>query len=62
MELLTDGGVSYVGASRLKLDGRQQYRMDDYATGMPAFGVGIAAWTAPVFVDDLFDTEANTFA
>ncbi|MFT6428143.1 MAG: outer membrane receptor protein involved in Fe transport, partial [Brevundimonas sp.] len=62
LELLADGGLSYVGASRLTFDGRQQYRMGDYGTGRLALGVEASAWTATVFVDNLFDTEANTFA
>ncbi|WP_350224847.1 TonB-dependent receptor [Brevundimonas sp. MEB006b] len=62
LHLLADGGLSYIGASRLTFDGRQQYRMGDYGTGRLAFGVEASAWTATVFVDNLFDTEANTFA
>jgi outer membrane receptor protein involved in Fe transport len=62
LQLLADGGLSYVGASRLTFDGRQQYRMGDYGTGRLALGVEASAWTATVFVDNLFDTEANTFA
>lgn len=49
-QLLANGGLSYVGASRLTFDGRQQYRMGDYGTG-----------TATVFVENLFDTEVNPF-
>ena len=62
LDLLIDGGPFYVGASRLTFGGRQHYRMGDYATGRLAFGVGTAGWTAIVFVDTLFDTEANTLA
>lgn len=62
LDLLIDGGPFYVGASRLTFGGRQHYRMGDYATGRLAFGVRTAGWTATVFVDTLFDTEANTLA
>jgi outer membrane receptor protein involved in Fe transport len=62
LQLLADGGLSYVGASRLTFDGRQQHRMGDYGTGRLALGVEASAWTATLFVDNLFDTEANTFA
>ncbi|WP_306002747.1 hypothetical protein [Brevundimonas sp. C43] len=36
--------------------------MGDYATGRLVFGVEASAWTATVFVDNLFDTDPNTFA
>ncbi|WP_159457579.1 TonB-dependent receptor [Brevundimonas sp. SH203] len=62
LQLIADGGVSYVGASRLTFDGRQQHRMGDYATGRLSMGVEAAPWVATVFVDNLFDTRANTFA
>jgi len=62
LQLIADGGVSYVGASRLTFDGRQQHRMGDYATGRLSLGVEAAPWVATVFVDNLFDTKANTFA
>jgi iron complex outermembrane recepter protein len=62
LHLLADRGLTYIGASRLTFDGHQQYRMGDYGTGRLAFGVEASAWTATVFVDNLFDTEANTFA
>ena len=62
LHLLADGGLSYVGASRLTFDGRQKHRMGDYATGRLSLGVEASAWTARLFVDNLFDTKANTFA
>ena len=62
MEPLADGSLSYVGASRLTFDGRQQYRMGDYDAGRPAVGVKALARTATVFVANLFYTRANTFA
>jgi iron complex outermembrane receptor protein len=62
LHLLADGGLSYVGSSRLTFDGRQQHRMGDYGTGRFALGVEASPWVATLFVDNLFDTEANTFA
>lgn len=62
LQLIADGGLSYVGSSRLTFDGRQQHRMGDYATGRLSMGVEATPWVATVFVDNLFDTEANTFA
>ena len=62
LHLLADGGLSYVGASRLTFDGRRKHLMGDYATGRLSLGVEASAWTARLFVDNLFDTKANTFA
>lgn len=62
LQLIADGGLSYVGESRLTFDGRQQHRMGDYATGRLSLGVEAGPWVATVFVDNLFDTDANTFA
>jgi len=62
MDLIADGGLSYVGSSRLTFDGRKLHSMGDYATARLALGVEAAPWTAVLFVDNLFDTEANTFA
>ena len=62
LRLIADGGLSYVGESRLTFDGRQQHRMGDYATGRLSLGVEAGSWVATVFVDNLFDTDANTFA
>ena len=36
--------------------------MGDYGTGRFALGVEASPWVATLFVDNLFDTEANTFA
>jgi len=57
-----DGVVTYVGASRLTFDASRRYRMGDYVTGRLAAGVEGDHWSATAFVDNPFDTEANTFS
>ncbi|MET3837721.1 hypothetical protein ABIB58_003085 [Brevundimonas sp. UYEF29] len=62
LDVVADGGLSYVDASRLTFDGRERYHMRTYGTGRLALSVQASARTATVFVDTLFDTEANSFA
>jgi iron complex outermembrane receptor protein len=57
-----DGVVTYVGASRLTFDASRRYRMGDYVTGRLAAGIEGDHWSATAFVDNPFDTEANTFS
>jgi outer membrane receptor protein involved in Fe transport len=62
LQLLADGGLTYIGSSRLTFDGRQRHRMGDYGTGRLSMGIEASPWVATLFVENLFDTEANTFA
>ena len=62
LDLRADGHVAYVGASRLTFDAQRRSRMGDYMTGRVSLGVEGASWAATAFVDNPFDTEANTFA
>lgn len=57
-----DGSVAYVGASRLTFDASRRYRMGDYVTGRLSTGIEADNWSATAFVDNPFDTEANTFS
>ena len=62
LEFVAEGGVAYVGASRLTFDADKRSRMGDYTTGRVSVGVEGGWWSATAFVDNPFDTEANTFA
>ncbi|MGV3580069.1 TonB-dependent receptor domain-containing protein [Brevundimonas sp.] len=62
LEFQADGSFAYVGASRLTFDAARRSRMGDYTTARLSIGVEAASWTATAFVDNPFDTEANTFA
>lgn len=62
LELVADGHLAYVGASRLTFDAERRSRMGDYVTGRVSLGVEASWWSATAFVDNPFDTEANTFA
>ena len=62
VELVADGNVAYVGASRLTFDAERRSRMGDYMTGRISAGVEGSWWSATAFVDNPFDTEANTFS
>ena len=57
-----DGSIAYVGASRLTFDASRRYRMGDYVTGRLSIGIESDRWSATAFVDNPFDTEANTFS
>ncbi|WP_426051706.1 TonB-dependent receptor domain-containing protein [Brevundimonas sp. SL161] len=62
LELRADGHLAYVGASRLTFDAERRSRMGDYMSGRVSLGVEAASWSATAFVDNPFDTQANTFA
>lgn len=62
LEFRAEGHVAYVGASRLTFDAERRSRMGDYMTGRLSLGVEASWWSATAFVDNPFDTEANTFA
>ena len=62
LEFRTEGHLAYVGASRLTFDAARRSRMGDYTTGRFSLGVEASWWSATAFVDNPFDTEANTFA
>jgi iron complex outermembrane receptor protein len=62
MVFTADAVVAYVGASRLTFDASRRYRMGDYITGRLATGIEGDHWSATAFVDNPFDTEANTFS
>lgn len=57
-----DGSLTYVGASRLTFDASRRYRMGDYVTSRLSAGVDGDRWSATAFIDNPFDTEANTFS
>lgn len=62
LELRADGHLAYVGASRLTFDAERRSRMGGYMSGRVSLGVEAAWWSATAFVDNPFDTQANTFA
>lgn len=62
LDLQADGSLAYVGASRLTFDAERRSRMGDYTTVRLSIGVAADRWSATAFVDNPFDTEANTFA
>ena len=62
LELQADGSIAYVGSSRLTFDAARRSRMGDYTTARFSIGVAAPSWSATAFVDNPFNTEANTFA
>lgn len=57
-----EGGVAYVGASRLTFDAARRNRMGDYVTGRFSVGLEANRWSLRAFVENPFDTQANTFS
>lgn len=57
-----EGGAAYVGDSRLTFDAERRNRMGDYVTGRVSVGLEADRWSLRAFVDNPFDTKANTFA
>jgi iron complex outermembrane receptor protein len=57
-----DASVAYVGASRLTFDAERRSRMGDYITGRLSAGLQGPWWALTAFVDNPFDTVANTFS
>jgi iron complex outermembrane receptor protein len=57
-----DASVAYVGASRLTFDAERRSRMGDYVTGRLSAGLQGPWWALTAFVDNPFDTVANTFS
>ena len=62
MDFVADASAAYVGPSRLTFDAERRYRMGDYVTGRLSVGVEAAHWAATAFVDNPFDTRANTLS
>ncbi len=62
LSLEADGNLAYVGPSHLTFDAERRSRMGGYTTGRISLGVQAANWSATAFVDNPFDTEANTFS
>ena len=62
ISLVAEGNLAYVGPSRLTFDAERRNRMGDYMSGRISAGFESARWAAIAFVDNPFDTEANTFA
>lgn len=60
--LVSAGNVAYVGPSHLTFDIPSSHPMGGYAFARIAMGVEGDRWSAVAFIDNLFDTEANTFA
>lgn len=62
LNVIGQATVAYVGESRLTFDAAKRYRMGEYVTGRASIGVESGRWSAVAFVDNPFDTEANTFS
>lgn len=62
LTLVSAGNVAYVGPSHLTFDIPSSHPMGGYAFARIALGVEGGRWSAVAFIDNLFDTEANTFA
>lgn len=62
LTLVSAGNVSYVGPSHLTFDIPASHPMGGYAFARIALGVEGERWSVVGFIDNLFDTEANTFA
>lgn len=60
--LVSTGNVAYVGPSHLTFDAPTSHPMGGYVFSRVAMGVEAGRWSAIAFIDNLFDTEANTFA
>ena len=60
--LTVTGDVSYVGPSYVTFDAEKRHRQGDYAKARVSVGLEGGGWSAIVFIDNVFDTEANTFA
>lgn len=54
--------VAYVGSSRLTFDAERRNNMGDYVTGRLAAGVAMRRWRLTAYVDNPFNSSANTFA
>ncbi|RZJ41944.1 MAG: TonB-dependent receptor, partial [Brevundimonas sp.] len=57
-----EGSLAYVGASRLTFDAERRYRMGDYVTGRISTGFETERWAVVAFVENPFNTAANTFS
>lgn len=62
VQAFASGQLNYVGPSRLTFDAERRHRMGDYVTGRVSAGLSKAPWSASVFIDNPFDTVANTFS
>ncbi|ADL00481.1 TonB-dependent receptor domain-containing protein [Brevundimonas subvibrioides] len=62
LDLIGQATVAYVGESRLTFDAARRYRMGEYVTGRASIGVESRRWSATAYVENPFDTEANTFS
>ncbi|MGO4410730.1 MULTISPECIES: TonB-dependent receptor domain-containing protein [unclassified Brevundimonas] len=60
--VFAEGHLAYVGPSRLTFDAEKRNRMGDYVTGRVSAGFEAERWAVTAFVDNPFDTEANTFS
>ena len=60
--LTVTGDVSYVGPSYVTFDAEKRHRQGNYTRARASVGLEGGSWSAIVFIDNVFDTEANTFA
>ena len=60
--LTVTGDVSFVGPSRLTFEAEKLHSQGDYTKARISVDLEGAGWSAIAFIDNVFDTEANTFA
>ncbi len=57
-----DASLAYVGPSRLTFDAERRYRMGNYLNGRMSTGLEADNWAIMAFIDNPFNTTANTFS
>jgi iron complex outermembrane receptor protein len=57
-----DASLAYVGPSRLTFDAERRYRMGNYLNGRMSTGLESDNWAIVAFVENPFNTTANTFS
>lgn len=62
LAVFASANVAYVGPSRLTFDAAPRNDMGDYVTGRLAAGLAMQRWRLTAYVDNPFNTSANTFA
>ncbi|MEN5145124.1 TonB-dependent receptor [Brevundimonas diminuta] len=60
--VFSSANVAYVGPSRLTFDAEPRNKMGDYVTGRISAGLAMRRWRLTAYVDNPFNTSANTFA
>ncbi len=62
LAVFASANVAYVGPSRLTFEAAPRNDMGDYVTGRLAAGLAMQRWRLTAYVDNPFNSSANTFA